>query len=139
MTYNEIKGFQFEQRKNITTADDGSKVFTGNADEIDIMKYVANCLVDPEDGKPLFLPDNEDEVNLLRAAVTHNFALLPGPGRFLSKFLVRADGRPDRISPRIDRQTARNRERIYTTPIWASVTMTNEGMKSVMPYVQETE
>ncbi len=96
---------------------------------------------------PVELPDGEvvrrwnpHEVGWqdpLTVTVTHNFALLPGPGRFLAKFLVRADGRPDRISPRIERHTPGNRERVYTTPIWASATMTNEGFKSVMPYVQE--
>ena len=91
------------------------------------------------DGQPIYTPI-ENEVGWqdpLTVTVTHNFALLPGPGRFLSKFLVRADGRPDLVSPRIAQQTASNNERLYTTPIWASATMTNEGFKSVMPYVQE--
>jgi hypothetical protein len=69
-------------------------------------------------------------------SVTHNFALLPGPGRFLAKFLVRADGQPDRISPQIDVSLGARRERIHTTSIWASATFTNEGVKSVIPYKQ---
>lgn len=71
--------------------------------------------------------------------VTHHFALLPGPGRFLAKYLLRADGEPDRVSPRIGRFTAGNRERVYTTPVWASATMTNEGFQSTIPYVQQTD
>jgi len=68
--------------------------------------------------------------------VSHNFALLPGPGRFLAKQLVRGDGQPDRISPRIDSQRL-DRGRLFTTMVWASATMTNEGFKSIAPYVQE--
>jgi hypothetical protein len=75
----------------------------------------------------------------LTVTVTHEFALLPGPGRWLAKHLVRADGRPDRVSPRIDRFTAENRERVYTTSVWATATMTNEGLKPLMTYVQNTE
>lgn len=62
--------------------------------------------------------------------VTHQFALFPGPGRFLAKVLVRADGRPDEVAPRI-----RDQGDVYKTTIQASATMTNEGLQSVRPYV----
>lgn len=67
----------------------------------------------------------------LRITVTHHYALLPGPGRFLAKYLVSSSGKPDPVSSRIvkDRGT-------YKTPIWASVTITNEGLKSLVSYVQ---
>ncbi|MDA1016949.1 MAG: hypothetical protein O3A00_21135 [Planctomycetota bacterium] len=64
--------------------------------------------------------------------VSHDFAMIPGPGRFLAKYLVRADGQPDTVSDRIDRNGS-----LYTTTIWASATMTNDGFKSVVPYVQQ--
>lgn len=67
--------------------------------------------------------------------VTHQFALLPGPGRFLAKYIVRADGQADRTSDRIDRSLAGN-ESVYTTAITASATMTNEGFKSSVPFTQ---
>ncbi|MGH7127371.1 MAG: hypothetical protein ACREIV_02295 [Planctomycetaceae bacterium] len=73
----------------------------------------------------------------ITVTVTHEFALLPGPGRFLSKFLVRADGRPDRVSGRINQREDERGERLYTTPIVASATMTNEGFKPAITYVQE--
>ncbi len=66
--------------------------------------------------------------------VTHNLALIPGPGRFLAKYIVRADGQPDRVAPRIGRSSG-----VYNTRIWASATLTNEGFKSVRPYRQMEE
>lgn len=68
--------------------------------------------------------------------VTHEFALLPGPGRFLAKYLVRADGQPDNIPERIKESQGPSREKVYTTKIWATATATVEGMKSVVPYDQ---
>ncbi len=79
-----------------------------------------------------------EQSKTITVTVTHTFALLPGPGRFLAKYLVRADGRPDTISRRIDSSQNRNRETVHTTAIWATATMTNEGLRSVIPYVQAT-
>ncbi|MEZ6066603.1 MAG: hypothetical protein R3B90_13050 [Planctomycetaceae bacterium] len=61
--------------------------------------------------------------------VYHDFALLPGPGRFLSKLLVRQDARADRVAPRVHEEGD-----VYKTRIFASATMTNEGLMSVRPY-----
>ena len=70
--------------------------------------------------------------------VVHQFALLPGPGRLLAKYIVRADGLPDRVSQRIQ-QTSAGGQTLYTTTIRASATMTNEGIKSTRPYAQELQ
>ena len=78
----------------------------------------------------------EDPISI---TVTHEFTLLPGPGRFLSRFLVRADGRPDRISQRIHRLNGPENLDSYSTPVWATVTLTNEGMKPILPYVQHMD
>ena len=51
----------------------------------------------------------------VRVVVTHEFALLPGPGRVLAKHLIRSDNQPDRVAERIDRRTTPSRERLYTT------------------------
>lgn len=77
----------------------------------------------------------EDPVRIL---VTHEFALLPGPGRVLAKYLVRNNNEPDRVAERIDSRSTGTRERLDTTPIVASATLTNEGVKSVIPYEQES-
>lgn len=69
-------------------------------------------------------------------SVTHDLALLPGPGRVLAKYLVRADGQPDLVADQIQQSSSNTRERVYTIPIWASATATIEGLKSVVPYVQ---
>lgn len=68
--------------------------------------------------------------------VIHQFALLPGPGRLLAAKLVRADGLPDRVSPRINSTSLDGSHSLYTTQIQASATMTCEGWKSVKPIVQ---
>lgn len=69
--------------------------------------------------------------------VVHHFALLPGPGRMLAKYIVRADGLPDRVSNRIQQTSVNGNRSVYTTTIKASATMTSEGIKSIRPYVQE--
>lgn len=67
--------------------------------------------------------------------VTHRFALLPGPGRFLAKQLVPASGVPDRIAPTVGLNPEYSEPVHYVTLI-ASATLVNEGVKSVMPYLQ---
>jgi TadE-like protein len=67
--------------------------------------------------------------------VIHQFALLPGPGRFLAARLIRADGLPDRVSPRIQQNPNTSRT-VYTTTMTAAATITCEGLKSVKPLVQ---
>jgi hypothetical protein len=62
--------------------------------------------------------------------VTHQFALLPGPGRFLSRPLA-TPNRPDSLARRIV-----GREGVFVYPITATVTLGNEGEKPVLPYVQ---
>ncbi len=62
--------------------------------------------------------------------VRHHFALLPGPGRLLARYLADPGGEPDSVSGAIDRRNG-----IDTVPLSASVTLGNEGKKSVIPYV----
>ena len=71
----------------------------------------------------------------LTVTVVHHFALLPGPGRFLAKYLVR-DNFTDRTANRIEQFEAPNGERVYTVMITASAQMTSEGFKPIMSYVQ---
>jgi hypothetical protein len=67
--------------------------------------------------------------------VTHRFALLPGPGRFLATVLVPASGIPDRISPIVGMNPEYS-EPVRFVTLTASATLVNEGIKSVMPNVQ---
>jgi hypothetical protein len=86
---------------------------------------------------PPYLPETEftpyeigwrDQV---RITVTHQFALLPGPGRLLAR---RANESvfTDRISPQILQQNS-----VYYLPLSATATVVPEGEKSVRPYVQQ--
>ena len=92
----------------------------------------------------------------ITVTVRHNLALLPGPGRFLAKHLVRSDGPSDLVSHRISQYAGPRRQvapgsgspsnggaphdpqynrRVYTTIVWARATVTNDGIKSLVPYV----
>ena len=68
--------------------------------------------------------------------VTHRFALLPGPGRMLARYLVPSTKLPDEVARRITRDAQNYSEPVYTVNIHASATVTNEGMKSVRPFEQ---
>lgn len=73
----------------------------------------------------------------LTLTVRHRFALLPGPGRLLATRLFRADGGADNVSGRIITfQDEATGAKVYSTMLSASVTFTNEGLKTVMPYVE---
>ena len=81
--------------------------------------------------------------------VSFRFPLLTGPGRFLSpgKFMSQrlspSDGTPDKVSSRIqiwDKKDHPNyAESVYYTVLTATATITNEGMKSIIPYPQLPE
>ncbi|MBC8357028.1 MAG: pilus assembly protein [Planctomycetes bacterium] len=71
----------------------------------------------------------------LIVTVNHNFALLPGPGRFLAKPAPRQD--TDVVTPRdAVAERIRRENGIYVYPMSATVRLNNEGQKSVLPYVQ---
>jgi hypothetical protein len=86
---------------------------------------------------PPFLPETEFTPNEIgwrdqvRITVTHQFALLPGPGRLLAK-RASESVYADRISPQILQQNS-----VYYLPISATATVVPEGEKSVRPYVQQ--
>jgi hypothetical protein len=67
--------------------------------------------------------------DLVTVTVNYKLALLPGPGRFLSRF-VPGPGGGDRISQAIQTQG-----KVYVYPLHASITIGNEGEKSAVPYV----
>lgn len=67
----------------------------------------------------------------ITVTVTHQFALLPGPGRFLSRPLVSPSGQPDLLAPKISQRGG-----VYVYPISATATLGVEGEKSVLPYVE---
>ncbi|MFQ5735027.1 MAG: TadE/TadG family type IV pilus assembly protein [Planctomycetaceae bacterium] len=69
--------------------------------------------------------------------VFHRFALLPGPGRLLARYLVPRPGVPNDVYERVTRDAGSYSEPVYSVMIPASATLTNEGMKSVRPYRQE--
>ncbi|MBN1909448.1 MAG: pilus assembly protein [Pirellulales bacterium] len=79
---------------------------------------------------PYFFHNELDWQDDVTITVHHDMALLPGPGRFLSKTVRRADGRPDEVAATIQKIDG-----VYTWPLSATVTLGNEGEKSVIPYV----
>jgi hypothetical protein len=67
-----------------------------------------------------------DEVTV---KVTHNFALLPGPGRLLARSMSGTSANP--MQPNRIQQNGN----IYYVPLSASATMVSEGEKSLTPFV----
>lgn len=65
----------------------------------------------------------------ITVTVHHNMALLPGPGRLLARPSPRPEGGTDRTAQRIGRVG-----NVYTLPLSASITLGNEGRKSMIPY-----
>jgi hypothetical protein len=65
--------------------------------------------------------------------VDHDFALLPGPGRLLARPASSPETGTDRVAQRV-----RSRNQVFVYPMSATVRLSNEGEKSVLPYVQRT-
>lgn len=107
--------------------------------------YPEHVVRDPATGNPVSIPFNPLEIGWedpITVTVFHNFALMPGPGRFLATLLTSPDGTRDTVSGLVKPSTLESyqidgtRYRMYQVIISASVTLSNEGLKSVMPYVQ---
>lgn len=92
--------------------------------------------------EPLWIPWNmleagwEDPVSV---SVYYNFAMLPGPGRFLSTKLSNGQT-PDLVSRHLVEMEKVNRGRyqkgLYVVILEAHATLQIEGLKSVIPHVQ---
>ena len=107
-----------------------------------VLQIVDGMIVTNEDGEWVRVW-NEHEIGWqdpLQLTVTHEFALLPGPGRFLAKYIVRADGGEDRTSTRITtQQGGQFLTPTYTVTMSASATMTSEGFKPLLTYLEDQE
>jgi hypothetical protein len=77
-----------------------------------------------------FLENEMDWQDDVTVTLYHEMALLPGPGRFLSRLVTRPDGMSDEVAQKIHKTGS-----VYTYPLTASITLGNEGEKSVIPYV----
>jgi hypothetical protein len=102
----------------------------------DSLDYRAYNVRNHGNPRVVFHPNEVGWQDPITVYVVHQYALLPGPGRLLAAQLVRIDGLPDRVSPRIQTTTGTFREKLYTTQLVASATIVNEGIKSIRPYVQ---
>ncbi len=102
----------------------------------DSMDYRAYNVRNHTDPHVHFHPQEVGWQDPVTVYVLHDFALIPGPGRFLSTFLVRSDGLPDNVSPRIRKDTGTFNQVMYTTRLEASATIVPEGIKSIRPLVQ---
>lgn len=71
--------------------------------------------------------------------VTHQLALLPGPGQLLASRVLRHPGHvQDALSRRIAEGQS-GAQRVYVYPLTATATLGIEGEKSVLPYVYPAE
>ena len=80
-----------------------------------------------------FRPNEYGWQDTITVTVTHQMALLPGPGSLLFRWRMvgRPDGSPDTGAQKIRERAPR---RLYTYPLTASATLGNEGEESVIPY-----
>ena len=90
----------------------------------------------PDPNVPAWNPNEVGWEDPVTVTVTHRFALLPGPGRFLAARLVPSNGIPDRVSGTINTNRGEYTETVYSTNITASATLANDGIKSVFPHDQ---
>jgi len=66
----------------------------------------------------------------IQVTVTHQFALLPGPGRLLARSVGGYDSQSDAVAASIF-----VRRGVYVRELTATATLANEGLKSVAPYL----
>jgi hypothetical protein len=102
------------------------RVFHRN-DEPPLFEYP----LDHRDGE--FKPGEIGWRDQIRVTVTHNFALLPGPGRLLAR-RANESVYSDRVYSQIKGTAG-----IYHIPLTATATMVGEGEKSVRPYIYLSE
>ena len=99
-----------------------------------------------------WIPWNPNEVgweDAMNVTVYHYYALLPGPGRFLSTQLGSSGGVRDTVSRSIVKpgqipgfgfvNANKYRDKLKSVPLEATVTISNEGLKSVMPYAHPND
>ena len=73
--------------------------------------------------------------DVITVHVRHKLALLPGPGRLLSRFVQGSSDERDKIAETIQTGTQSN-EPVYTWPLLASATASIEGEKPILRYTQ---
>ena len=78
-----------------------------------------------------FQPNELGWQDQVTVKVTHQYALLPGPGRLLAKMIRNPDGTSSNDTVAQSIQKIGN---VYVYPITAEATLGNEGEKSVLPY-----
>lgn len=76
-----------------------------------------------------FYPSEVGWQDPIQVTVTHQFALLPGPGRLLARRETSYDGSTDEVAASIF-----SRRGVYVRELSATATLGNEGLKSVAPY-----
>jgi len=82
--------------------------------------------IPPDRGQ--FYPNEIGHRDSITVKVTHNVALLPGPGRMLARMFQESPEKTSSITPIVEKND---------TPVWpvrASATMSNEGQKPMIRY-----
>jgi hypothetical protein len=82
-----------------------------------------------------FLPNEVGWQDPITVKVTHPLALLPGPGRLLARWASSRDVPSDEVSRRVGQP----KPNLYVYPLSASVTLGNEGEKSLVSHVNHLD
>jgi hypothetical protein len=128
-------------RSKLAYADSATQVFVEWRDSQspagrDSLSHRAYNVRNHPNPRIVFHPQEVGWQDPITVYVIHQYALLPGPGRLLAAQLVRADGLPDTVSPRIRTSSGVYGGQVYTTQLQATATMVPEGIKSIRPFVQ---
>jgi hypothetical protein len=102
--------------------------------ELEIHHRMDEPSLDWHDIPPYFDEFESNEIgwqDQVLVTVKHDFALLPGPGRFLAKRVIAPGRNTDEVSNRIERRGS-----VFVYPMEATVRLSNEGEKPVLPFVQ---
>jgi protein involved in polysaccharide export with SLBB domain len=78
-----------------------------------------------------FQPNELGWQDQVTVKITHQYALLPGPGRLLAWIIRNPDGS---LSNDTVAQSIQQAGGVYVYPLTAEATLGNEGEKSVLPY-----
>ena len=83
-----------------------------------------------------FEPNEMGWQDVITVHVRHNLALLPGPARLLSRFVHDSHDGSDKIAETIE-TNSQSKETLYTWPLSAFASASNEGETSILRYTQQ--
>jgi hypothetical protein len=125
------------EHTKIGDPDNGDKIrFDHSYREPPLVRHIPADAPWTNPSQPVFDFQENNEIgwqDQLTITVTHDLALLPGPGRLLAKIATNSTVTEDKVAETINAQKTTT----YTYPLTAQATLGNLGEKSVVYYVYQ--